>query len=262
MLRWAEETRARPQRELSVRSFDGLTLRGTYYEYAPDAPIELMFHGYRGSTQRDLAGGVQRCFKLGHSALLVDQRAHGRSEGKTITFGVYEHRDCLSWLKLMLQEFGPDVKIILTGISMGAATVMMAAGRPLPKQVVGVLADCGYTSPKEIICEVIGKMGLPPAVVYPFVKLGARVFGGFDPDSWSAREAMAQCKVPVIFFHGQADQFVPCHMSQSNYEACTGVKQLVIMETAGHGLCYPVEPQRYLAEAKKFWAENHGNDEK
>ena len=176
MEKWVRWTRQLPQEQLTVTSFDGLTLWGTYYEYAPGAPIELMFHGYRGGAERDMSGGVQRCFKLGRSALLVDQRCSGRSEGNVITFGIHEHRDCLSWVDLMVEKFGPDVKIILTGISMGAATVLMAAGKPLPKNVIGVLADCGYSSPKAIMKTVIRRMGLPGDLAYPFVRLGANLF--------------------------------------------------------------------------------------
>lgn len=254
MRKWGAETRALPQEHLSIKSFDGLTLWGTYYEYAPDAPIELMFHGYRGSAQRDLAGGVQRCFKLGHSALLVDQRCSSRSDGSTITFGINEHRDCLSWLELMEEKFGPDAQIILTGISMGAATVMMAAGKPLPKNVIGVLADCGYTSPKEIIRDVMKKSGYPVALVYPFVKLGARLFGSFDLEEFSPVEAMKNCTVPVIFFHGETDDYVPCHMSRVNFDACAaGKKKLVTIPDAGHGLSYPVAPTAYLAAMGEFF---------
>ena len=77
---WVRQTRQMPQEDVSIRSFDGLTLRGKYYEYAPGAPIELMIHGYRGSSERDMSGGVQRAFRLGRSALIIDQRASGRSE--------------------------------------------------------------------------------------------------------------------------------------------------------------------------------------
>ena len=158
MAQWARETKALPQERVSIKSFDGLTLYGTFYEFAPGAPVELMFHGYRGSAQRDLSGGVQRCFKLGRSCLLVDQRASGESEGKVITFGIREHKDCLAWVDFLVEKFGSDVSIILTGVSMGAATVLMAAGHPLPENVLGVLADCSYSSPKEIIQKVIGDM--------------------------------------------------------------------------------------------------------
>ena len=74
MVGWIKEVRAMPCQEFRIKSFDGLNLRGKYYEYAPGAIIEILFHGYRGSAERDMCGGVQRCFKLGHSALIVDQR--------------------------------------------------------------------------------------------------------------------------------------------------------------------------------------------
>ncbi|MBO5725748.1 MAG: hypothetical protein J6S00_01645, partial [Clostridia bacterium] len=128
MENWAKETREMPHEEFSITSFDGLKLYGKYYECQKGAPIELMFHGYRGSAQRDLSGGVQRCFTLGRNALIVDQRCSGKSDGTVITFGVNEHKDCLSWVDFMVNHFGRDVKIIITGISMGAATVLMAAG--------------------------------------------------------------------------------------------------------------------------------------
>lgn len=253
MTKWIKETRSLPHRDFSITSFDGLTLRGKYFEYAPGAPIELMMHGYRGDAERDLCGGVQRSFALGRSALIIDQRACGKSDGHTITFGVNEHKDCLAWVDFMIRTFGPDVKIILTGISMGASTVLMAAGHALPKNVVGVLADCGFTSAKEIIQTVIKDMGLPPKLSYPFVKLGAWLYGHFNVDEYPAIEAVKNCKVPVIFYHGEDDDFVPCDMSRKNYEACTSVKKLVTIPGAGHGLCYPVSKAVYLETLKEFF---------
>ena len=169
MVAWMKECRAMRREDVSIQSFDGLTLRGYFYEYAPGAPIELMMHGYRGDAERDLCGGVQRCFSMKRSVLLVDQRACGRSDGHVITFGIHEHRDCLAWARYLQERFGKDVPVILTGISMGAATVMIAAGQNVPENVVGVIADCGYTSAKEIIQKVIQDMHLPPAAAYPCV---------------------------------------------------------------------------------------------
>ena len=262
MEKWARETRALPHEKVSVTSFDGLTLCGKFYEYAPGAPIELMFHGYRGSAERDLSGGVQRCFKLKRSCLLVDQRCSGDSQGRTITFGVNEHKDCLTWVAFMLQHFGPEVKIILTGISMGAATVLMAAGNPLPPNVIGVLADCGYSTPKDIIQKVISQMGLPPRLAYPFVKLAARLYGGFDLEETSPLKAMQTCTVPVIFFHGENDDYVPCEMSRQVYEACSARKMLVTVPGAGHGLSYPVDHVRYLNALREFFGPEASFSEK
>lgn len=253
MENWTRETRAMPHEDMTITSFDGLTLRGKYYEYAPGAPIELMFHGYRGSAERDLSGGVQRCFRLGRSALIVDQRCSGKSEGKVISFGVNEHRDCLAWIELMLRRFGPEVRIILTGISMGASTVMMAADKDLPENVIGILADCGFTSAREIIRKVIRQMGLPVGISYPFVKLGARIYGHFDLEEGSALASVAKSRVPIIFFHGEQDDYVPCQMSRDAYEACTSKKMLVTVPGAGHGLSFPVDQEGYLQALREFF---------
>lgn len=254
MRRWVREARNLPQEQFSIVSFDGLKLYGKYYEYAPNAPIELMFHGYRGNAERDLSGGVQRCFQLGRSALIVDQRCSGLSEGNVITFGIREHRDCLSWIEFMVDHFGPDVKIILTGISMGASTVLIASGNPLPDNVIGVLADCGFNSAKDVIQSVASDMKLPAKLLYPFVKLGARLFGRFDLEEVSPEIALRNCKVPVIFFHGIDDDYVPAHMSRTNYEVCPTRKKLVLIPGAGHGLAFPVDPELYLREAGEFFA--------
>ena len=257
MTQWMKETRSLPQEEFWITSYDGLKLRGRYFEFAPGAPIELMMHGYRGNAERDLCGGVQRGFALGRSALIVDQRACGYSQGNVITFGVKERRDCRSWVDFMVGHFGEDVKIHLTGISMGAATVLMAAGYPLPKQVVGVLADCGYTSAREIIEKVIRvDLKLPVKLAYPFVKLAARLYGGFDLEELPPIEAVKNCTVPVIFYHGEADGFVPCDMSVRNFEACRAPrKKLVTIPGADHGLAYPVDKQLYLQTLRDFFEE-------
>ena len=251
---WKEEMDQLPHEQLQVTSFDGLTLYGNFYEYAPGAPIELMFHGYRGSAQRDLCGGVQRCFALGRSALVVDQRCCGRSGGKTITFGIYERKDCMTWLELMEKKF-PDRKFILCGISMGASTVMMMADEKLPPNVVGILADCGYSSAKGIIQKVIGDLRLPPKLAYPFVKLGARLFGGFDLEEKTPLGALKNSRLPVIFFHGEGDDFVPCEMSWEAFDACVSRKQLVTVPGAGHGLAYLADPDTYLKELGAFFAQ-------
>lgn len=259
MVNWMKELDRMPFEEVSIRSRDGLMLYGKYYEYKPGAPIELMFHGYRGNARRDLCGGVQRCFALGRSALIVDQRTSGKSQGHVITFGIRECEDCLLWTDFMCRKFGPDVKIILTGISMGASTVLLAAGRTLPENVTGVLADCGYTGAKQIICKVIRQIGLPSWLLYPFVRLGAMVYGGFDPEKDAPVEALRRSQVPVIFFHGEKDDFVPCEMSRENYSACASRKMLVTVPEAGHGLSFPVDPETYLQALRDFFGSGKGD---
>ena len=250
---WTQEVLNMPHEHFTITSFDGLELHGNFYEYAPGAPIELMFHGYRGSALRDLSGGVARCFALKRSCIIVDQRCSGRSQGTVITFGIKEHRDCLKWVDFMVDHFGPDVKIILTGISMGASTVLMAASHPLPPNVIGVLADCGYTSAEAIIKSVIQKMHIPVNLLYPFIKLSAKLYGRFDLESESPIEAVKKCTLPVIFFHGEGDDFVPCYMSQENFDACAGRKAIHTVPGAGHGLSFPADQDRYIEHLQAFF---------
>ena len=249
---WADEVEKMDHEDVEILSYDGLTLRGRFYEYSPDADIELMLPGYRGSAKRDLCGGVQRCFALGRSALVVDQRGCGRSDGHIITFGVREYRDCLSWVNYLTELFGGSRRIILTGISMGAATVLNASGQELPENVIGVIADCGFTSPKEIIQKVIRDMKLPPKLLYPFIRLSGMIYGGFDIESICSRDSVKNAKIPIFLAHGDGDDFVPCSMSQSNYDACNTTKLFLKVPGAGHGLAYVVDPEGYIAALKEI----------
>lgn len=250
---WTQDVLKMPHEHFTITSFDGLELHGNFYEYAPGAPIELMFHGYRGSALRDLSGGVARCFALKRSCLIVDQRCAGKSQGTVITFGIKEHQDCLKWVDFMVEHFGPEVKIILTGISMGASTVLMAASHPLPPNVIGVLADCGYTSAEAIIKAVIRKMHIPVSLLYPFIKLAAKLYGHFDLECESPLESVKKCTLPVIFFHGEADDFVPCYMSQENFDACTSRKAIYTVPGAGHGLSFPADQDGYIHQLAEFF---------
>lgn len=253
MIKWMKEIKGSEKETFTIKSFDGLTLTARYYEYKKGAPIELMLHGYRGNAQRDLCGGVQRCFSLGRNAFIVDMRACGDSEGHVITFGVNEVRDCLDWIDFIISHFGKDTKIILTGISMGASTVLLATKENLPENVIGVLADCGFSSAEEIIKKTIKEMKLPPRLAYPFVKLGALLFGHFSIDKSKSYEAVRNAKIPIIYFHGTDDDFVPHYMSELCYKETASRKKLVLIEGAGHGLSYLKDPDKYLKELSDFF---------
>ena len=253
MVAWTKAIRSMPYTEHEIRSFDGLTLRGRYYEYEAGAPIELLFHGYRGNAERDLSGGVERCFRLGRNVMLIDQRGSGKSEGHVLSFGINERRDCRSWVEYAIEHFGNDVKLIIGGVSMGAATVMMAAGDPLPSNVIGVLADCGYTSANEIIKKVVKEMRLPVWIFYPFIKLGARIFGRFNLEETSPIEAMRNCTLPIVFVHGDTDAFVPYDMSVRLHNACASEKKtLITIKGAGHGLAFPADRDGYVNALKEI----------
>jgi len=226
-------------------SFDGLKLAGRYYHTAEGAPLMILFHGYRSMSLRDCAGGYILSKKLGFNVLAVDQRAHAESEGRVITFGIREHRDCESWIRFAINRFGSDTKIILSGLSMGAATVLMAAQLPLPSNVAAILADCPYSSPADIIRKVCRDRHLPDHLAYPFIRLGAWIYGRFDLEMTTACNAVKKATVPILLIHGEDDRFVPCEMSRLIRNCCASPSQLHTFSGAGHGLCYMVDPIRY-----------------
>lgn len=242
-----------PYKEAVVTSYDGLRLFGKCYIASADAPWLIMLHGYRSGAERDFCGGLKFGIDSGFNVLLVDQRAHGKSEGKCLTFGIKERYDCLTWTNYVISQAGGSCKIALYGMSMGAATVLMAAGSGLPKNVACIVADCGYTSPKAIIKKVIREMHYPVFPTYALVRLGGMLFGGFDIEEYSAVQAMEKCDIPVLFIHGDDDRFVPCDMGRENHRHCRAEgKKLLIVPNAGHGMSYMSDKRAYLGTVSEF----------
>lgn len=240
---------------VTITSFDGSKLFARYFHLADDGPLQILFHGYKSSPLLDCSGGTYFSHLLKHNTLVVDQRAHGASDGMIITFGIKERRDCLSWIEYAIFRFGSEIPIILSGLSMGASTVLMATDLPLPPNVKGIIADCPYSSPKEIILKVGKEQGFPPRLMYPFLRIGAAVFGHFNLEESSAIEAIKKSKIPILLFHGEEDHFVPCEMSIRLSEEAKDHITLVTVPGAGHGLSYLVAPDLYEASIKKFLKE-------
>lgn len=253
MLALIDALEAIPFETVQISSRDGLTLLAKFYPAAdPAAPLEIMFHGYRSCTVRDCCGGHKLAREAGHNILLVMQRAHEYSDGHTITFGIRERFDCLDWVNWACDRFGADIPILLSGVSMGGATVLMASDLPLPPNVRGIVSDCGYTSPCAIIRKVCRDLHLPLFAVYPLISLSARLYGHFNLKEADALEAVRHTKIPILFIHGEDDRFVPCDMARSLYEACASPKQILTVPDAGHGLSFILEPERYIQTVKDF----------
>ncbi len=236
---------------VSVVSFDGYVLTGKYFHYKDGAPLDIIFHGYRSDSYNDCGGGYKLARDLGHNVLLPDQRSHGKSECNIITFGVNERYDCVSWCKYASERF-KDVKIVISGVSMGAATVLMASDLDLPKNVKGIIADCGFSRPIDIILEVGRTMGISPKIASFFVTFAAKILGGFDIHKTSAVQAVKNAKVPILIVHGDEDRLVPVDMAYKIYDACNSPKQLMIVKGAGHGLSYIIEEEKYRETINRF----------
>ena len=240
-----------PFESVHITSYDGTKLFGRYYHRYDDCPIQIIFHGYRSPAVRDGSGGSLLALKGGRNVLIVDQRAHGKSDGHVISFGIRERRDCLSWIVYVTERFGPDTPIILSGISMGAATVLMAADLELPANVKCIVADCPYSTPVRIIQKVCADLKYPVKLTKPFLYCGASMFGGFDLNESSAVEAVRHCNIPILLIHGDDDRFVPCEMSKEIFAAGNDIR-LEIFPGAGHGLSYLTDKSRYEQVTTEF----------
>ena len=245
--------RAQKPEELTIRSRDGLKLCGSYLE-APDAKAcMLLCHGYRSRGGLDFALVLRTLYEHGCSVLVIDQRAHGRSEGKYIAYGVLERYDCQQWAWFLHAKLGGRVPIFLEGMSMGASTVMMAAELALPPSVVGIIADCGYNSPWEELRHCIKyRYHLPVFPVLPLTELMCRLVAGYSLKGASAAASLASSPLPLLIIHGMDDDFVPATMTAENYAAAAGEKRQILVPGARHALSYLVDRERLEKELMDF----------
>lgn len=228
---------------VSITSFDGLKLSALYIPAEIEKPkgTLIVFHGYRSLATIDFALEAEFLHGLGYRLLIPYQRSHGESEGKYITYGVKERFDCRDWARYVEKRFGPG-DIFLSGISMGASTVMMAAGLDLPESVRGIIADCGFTSPWAIMKHVSQRdFKLSSFPLLNALDLLARLWAGFSLKGADSRSALAKSKLPVLLLHGAEDDFVPLSMTRENFQACAGEKELYIVKGAGHAQSFAVD---------------------
>jgi len=245
MIAMIRQTNAIPFERVCITNRSGMRLSGRYYHLRDGAPVAICFHGYRGTSIRDFSGGCQYALEIGHNVLMVDQRAQGLSEGHTISFGVNERWDCLDWVQYVIQRSGSDVQIALHGISMGAATVLLASALSLPVNVRCIMADSPYNHPGDIIRKVCRDMKLPPSLVYPFIALGARLFGRFRLSDGDVVAAVSNSAIPIMIIHGEDDRLVPCHMSELIQQAAPDHITRHTFPNAGHGISYTEDKVRY-----------------
>lgn len=248
--RWLE---GQKREELEITGFDGLKLRALFVPHPEARGTLLLFHGWRSSWKTDFTVALPFYHSLGLNLLLADQRSQNSSEGKYMTYGIREQKDVVSWADLMAEKLGKDHPLFLGGLSMGAATVLMASDLEYKGNVRGVLADCGFTSPWAIIRKVASRTkAIPLDASSALLNVFTRRFAGFDMKEKSTVDALARTKLPVLLIHGLADDFVPSEMSRENYAACNSEKELVLVEGAGHGMSYVVEPERVKAAIGGF----------
>ena len=253
-LEWLSE---RPYEEHTIKSFDGLTLKGKFFRTENARATVMLVHGYRSWPERDFGTVVKFFGENGFNIFMHCHRAHGKSEGKYITFGVLDRFDLRDWTCYVDNLCDRKLPILWDGISMGGATVCMASALDLPENLKAIVSDCPFTTPKEEIAHSIKLLYHLPA--FPLVttigivtKTIAR-YGFTDCDS---REEVSKTKIPMFIAHGEADGFVPTYMGVEIYNACASPKELFTVPGAIHGFSYIVATEEYQKKLSDFLERN------
>ncbi len=256
-----DEISAYPCEEIRIKSYDGTSLFARYYKSEEKKGLCILFHGYKGSSYTETSGLALAMMAHGLDVLIPDQRAHGKSCGTTVTFGIRERRDCLEWVNWVNAVLGKGTKIFLFGISMGASSVLMSLGLNMPKSVLGAIADCPYSEPRDIISRVLKNRGLSPRLLYPIITLAALVFGRFRLNSASLLSAVGDSDIPILLIHGTSDNFVPFSMSEAIRDRSKSAALLPI-SGAGHCASFSTDAKNYTLAVLSFIDKNIKEQEK
>ena len=239
----------------SLESFDGLKLHAKRFFPAENSNRwAILVHGYGrdGTYAYDYA---EEYLKRGWNVLVPDLRAAGESEGKFITMGALESRDIFDWAEKIISD-NPDAKIILHGVSMGAATVMMTAALE-PKNLCAVVEDCGYTSAYEMFTAQLNKIfGLPEYPVMPCADYVCKFKTGVKISDAAPLEVVDKIKVPILFIHGDEDGLVPFDMMTKLYDKAVAPKEKFVVAGAGHADAKRKNPAAYFDKVFDFLEES------
>ncbi len=242
--------------KVEITSEDGLKLKGILV-YAPESSKKtvLAIHGYKNCGINEYSSYVRMYHEMGFNVLVPDDRGHGESDGKYITFAWWDRRDCISWVKYIIGKFGKDSSVLLHGISMGSATVMNASGeKDLPEQVKAIVSDCGYNRAWNQFAHVLKRnFHLPEFPIMHVANIINKILCKYDFRENAPVEQVKKAKVPFLFIHGGDDDFVPTEMVYDVYNACASeMKELHIFPGAAHAESYYVCHDDYVKVLKEF----------
>ncbi len=234
-----------------IESFDNLKLHGYKINNKNSNVWVITVHGYMGSGAK-MAFYAENFYNMGYNVLVPDLRGHGKSEGNYIGMGWNDRKDILRWIDLILKE-NNNAEIILHGVSMGGATVMMTSGEELPENIKCIIEDCGYSS---VVDEFEDKLknifNLPKTPILQVADLLSRVRAGYWFSDASSVSQLKKAKVPILFIHGDKDDFVPYDMLDKVYNAADVEKEKLVVEGAEHAKSAYVNPELYWNTISKF----------
>lgn len=227
-------------------SFDGLRLVARELPAAQKSDLwAVCVHGFSGNGL-NLGLAAKRWHERGYHVLLPDLRGCGESEGDYYGMGWLDRLDLIAWMNSVIIKQNEDARIVLHGVSMGAATVMMTTGEALPPNVKAAVEDCGYTSVwEEFTLQLKKVFGLPQFPIMQLANAMAKRRAGYSFKEASAVEQVKKSHTPTLFIHGDQDTFVPFSMLDEVYGAAACEKQKLVVQGAQHAQAGTVAPKLY-----------------
>ena len=239
----------KPYEDVYIDSFDKLKLHARYYEVNKSNKVALLLHGYKGTAYRDFNCISKIIFEQGYNVLLIDQRAHGLSKGHVITFGVRETKDLLRWIQYTNTTFN-NPEILLVGVSMGGNTALNTADK-IDKNIK-IIADCPYSSPKEILRNTIKSVHLPVWLFYPLLNLTCHIFGRESLNKTSAYDTVKNSDNKILIIHGDKDHVISYTDSKKLADTYPNKIRYELFKNADHGVSALVDFNRYQKVVKEF----------
>jgi fermentation-respiration switch protein FrsA (DUF1100 family) len=237
----------------SIQSDDDLTLKAWYLpaEKATNKTV-ILVHGFRSNKDRMAQYGWM-FHEQGYNVLLPDNRAHGDSEGELIGYGWLDRLDSIKWINEIIKKNGQNSEIAMFGLSMGAATVMMTSGEKLPDNVKLFIEDCGYNNVFDETAYQAKQMYNLPAFPLVYMVSGiSKVLAGYSYTEASSVNQLKKNTRPMLFIHGEADDYVPTSMVYENYNATKGPKEMLIVPNAKHAQSYDTDKELYEKTVSAF----------
>ena len=231
-----------PKEDIYVTSYDNLKLHGFYIpSYNKKSNnLAIVCHGYQSkATDMIIIGKMYS--EMGFQVILIDQRGHGQSEGNFTSFGFYEKYDLKKWIGYALRNYGNDINILIHGVSLGAATTIMATSLDISlKNIKFLLLDSGYTTATKTITNARKTAWIKTFI--PGINVITQLRHKFWFSCVKPVAAMKKNSIPFLIIQGDKDRVVPIPMAEELYNSSPAVtKEMLIVKDSTHAQGFRVD---------------------
>ncbi len=249
----AEKLKELASERVELISYDGKKMVGHFYTCNDPKRIIIAAHGWRSGWNYDYRTIAPFLHEHQTAMLMIELRGHGESEDRYLYYGKKERFDIAEWTKLIAERYS-QVPLYVMGMSAGALSTLMSASAGLHENTKGIIVDSCAGSARALGMSVVKNLRVNPRLIYPFIRLDARIRLGMDDNAYTALDALKENERPILFIHGTKDQVADIHSMEKLYTACKAAKFKLIVEGAGHMKSCFLDPEAYQKSLLDFFA--------